>query len=252
MLTGMAKSELEAQRAYIDLVAKKTGWDYSTIARKAGLATTTITRPMGDPAYEGAMRVGTIAKVAAASRVAAPPDLLRDLPGTAAPPAPPAATGLVETPIRFMADQDMSKARPINHPDNKTRDLPVVGTAMGGPNGYFEMQGSIIEHVWRPPHLASVANAFALYVAGSSMEPRYEEGELIYCRPGRRPRPRNYVVLEMHQEHDGDPIMAMIGRYKRQTDTFIEIEKLNPPQTQKVPAGKVRRIHIISGTGPAD
>lgn len=150
-----------------------------------------------------------------------------------------------------LADQDMSKARPINYPDNKTRDLPVVGTAMGGPNGYFEMQGSIIEHVWRPPHLTAVTHAFALYVAGHSMSPRYDEGELIYCRPGKHPRPGNYVVIEMHQESDGAPIMATIGRYKRQAGGGIEIEKLNPPSVQKVPSAKIKRIHIIAGTGEA-
>lgn len=163
----------------------------------------------------------------------------------ASPPQPPGEKGA--SPI--ILDQDLSKARPINYPSNNTRDLPVLGTAMGGLNGYFEMQGTIIEHVWRPPHLATVTNAFALYVSGFSMSPRYEEGELIYCRPGRHPRPGNYVVLEMHQESDGAPIMATIGRYKRLAGNHYEIEKLNPPSVQKVPAGKVKRVHIIAGTG---
>jgi phage repressor protein C with HTH and peptisase S24 domain len=131
----------------------------------------------------------------------------------------------------------------------RSRDLPVLGNAMGGPDGYFEMQGVVIEHVWRPPSLATVRNAFALYVIGSSMAPRYEEGELIYCHPGRRPRIGDYVVVELAPEPGSDLIGATIGRFKRQTASHVELEKLNPATTLRIAAAKVSRIHIIVGTG---
>ena len=158
-------------------------------------------------------------------------------------PQPPAEAS------QMLTDPHIFQPRLIAVNSPKTLDLPVLGTAMGGPNGFFELQCVTIEHVRRPPHLATVQNAFALYVAGLSMSPRYEPGELIYCRLGRHPRPGNYVVLEMLPEHDGAPIMATIGRYKRLAGNYIEIEKLNPPSVQKVPAAKINRIHVIVGTG---
>jgi len=166
--------------------------------------------------------------------------------GVIAQPAQPAPA---EEPAPAY-DQPMARAIPLpSMQEAKLRDLPVLGSAMAGPEGYFEMQGQVIEHVWRPPFLMGVRGAFALYVVGQSMSPRYEEGELVYCTTNRRPAPGQYVVVEMKQESDGAPIMATIGRYRRQTASHVELEKLNPAGGVKLPAAKVHRIHVIVGTG---
>jgi phage repressor protein C with HTH and peptisase S24 domain len=148
-------------------------------------------------------------------------------------------------------DHDLRKAEPLpgGMQEQRNRTLPVLGSAMAGPDGYFEWQGQVIEHIWRPPSLATVKGAFALYVVGESMSPRYEEGELLHCHTARRPRPRDYVVVEMHPEHEGGPILATIGRYVRQTANHIELGKLNPVGTVRLPTARVNRIHIIVGTG---
>jgi phage repressor protein C with HTH and peptisase S24 domain len=154
-----------------------------------------------------------------------------------------------ESPAEFEHDLRRAVPMPANFQDQGQRDLPVLGNAMGGPEGYFEMQGNVIEHVWRPPYLNTVRNAFALYVIGSSMEPRYFEGELIYCRPDRRPRAGEFVVLETHPKGEGGPIAATIGQFRRQTANHIELEKLNPRTVLKVETARIHRIHLIVGTG---
>ena len=70
-----------------------------------------------------------------------------------------------------------------------SRDLPVLGTAMGGEEGAFEFNGEVVDYVRRPPGLEMARGAFAIYVQGESMAPRYEEGELVFVHPGRPARP---------------------------------------------------------------
>jgi phage repressor protein C with HTH and peptisase S24 domain len=220
----------------IDWIRKglaKPGKTQAGLAGALGIHPSGVTRLL---AGERQLKAAEIARAAAYLELDTAPALpqpLRDaVPAAQSGPAAPL------TPVPIPYTQEL-----------RSRDLPVLGNAMGGPDGYFEMQGMIIEHVWRPPSLATVRNAFALYVIGSSMAPRYEEGELIFCHPGRRPRTGDYVVVELGPEPGSDLIGATIGRFKRQTATHVELEKLNPPTTLRIGAGKVNRIHIIVGTG---
>ena len=70
-------------------------------------------------------------------------------------------------------------------PPTSGRDLPVLGAVKGGSEGFYFNEGEAKEYLVRPPILAGVATAFALYVEGDSMEPRYFAGELLYVNPNR-------------------------------------------------------------------
>jgi phage repressor protein C with HTH and peptisase S24 domain len=219
----------------IDWIRKgltKAGKTQAGLAGALGIHPSGVTRLL---AGERQLKAAEIARAAAYLEIdVAPalPESLREMFAPAVPPSP--AAGPAPIPLT----QDL-----------RSRDLPVLGNAMGGPDGYFDMQGQVIEHVWRPPFLATVRNAFALYVIGTSMAPRYEEGELIYCHPGRRPKTGDYVVVELRPEPGSDLIGATIGRFRRQTASHVELEKLNPASTLKITVAKVSRVHIIVGTG---
>jgi phage repressor protein C with HTH and peptisase S24 domain len=217
----------------IDWIRKglaKPGKTQAGLAGALGIHPSGVTRLL---AGERQLKAAEIARAAAYLELDPAPEIFPAA-ANATPPRAPSAPA----PLPLAYSQDAG-----------SRDLPVLGNAMGGPDGYFEMQGLVIEHVWRPPFLATVRNAFALYVIGSSMAPRYEEGELIYCHPGRRPKPGDYVVVELGPEPGSDLIGATIGRFKRQTGSHVELEKLNPAAVLRIAAAKVSRIHIVVGTG---
>ncbi len=103
-------------------------------------------------------------------------------------------------------------------PASMTKDLPVVGTAAGSAgDGAVQFDGGVIEYIRRPPALVSVKDAYAIYVVGTSMEPRLQEGSLQVVHPNRRPRPGDDVVLQVQRAADQD-----LQVYVKQLDRITE------------------------------
>jgi len=125
------------------------------------------------------------------------------------------------------------------------RDLPVVGAVKGGADGFYFNEGDAKEFVIRPPSLAGVANGFALYVDGESMEPRYFAGEILYVNPNRPITRACFVAVEMQ---DG---RGMIKQFLRRSDDLIQLRQFNPPKDIRLPAREVKRIYRITGSGEA-
>src|SRR5262249_13016843 len=61
--------------------------------------------------------------------------------------------------------------------------IPVYGHAMGGKDGGFILSGNQVSEVLAPPNLSHVPDAYAVYVVGDSMEPRYFAGEAVFVNP---------------------------------------------------------------------
>lgn len=125
------------------------------------------------------------------------------------------------------------------------RDLPVIGAVKGGADGFYFNEGDAKEFVVRPPTLAGVANGFALYVDGESMEPRYFAGEILYVNPNRPITRSCFVAVEMQ---DG---RGMIKQFLRRSDDLIQLRQFNPPKDIRLPTRDVKRIYRITGSGEA-
>ena len=126
--------------------------------------------------------------------------------------------------------------------------LPVKGAGQGGPDGVFPWNGEIVDYVSRPPHLAGIAEAYAVYVAGSSMEPRYYAGELVHVHPGRPVMPGAFVLVQLRPENDGDTPRAFIKRLVRRTATKVTFEQFNQAKELDIKASEVQSMHRIVGT----
>ena len=122
------------------------------------------------------------------------------------------------------------------------RDLPVLGAVKGGSEGFYFNEGDAKEYLIRPPALAGVANAFALYVEGDSMEPRYFAGELLYVNPNR-PITRNcFVAVELA---DGQ---GLIKQFLRRSDEQIVLRQFNPAKDIRIAVRDLKRIYRITGS----
>ena len=121
-------------------------------------------------------------------------------------------------------------------------DLPVLGTARGGSDALMFNDGEVVERVTRPSLLAGATQAYAVYMTGESMEPRYHALELLYVNPARPITGGCYVVL---QKANG---VAIVKRFTRRSDHVVVLEQLNPRVEIQVPAGEVAAIHRIVGS----
>lgn len=122
-------------------------------------------------------------------------------------------------------------------------DLPVLGAAMGGDNSLFFDNGAIHERIRRPPNLDGVRNAFAIYMVGDSMEPRYFAGEFLFVNPNRPPARNCFVVVELG---DGQ---GMVKQFIRRDDTILHLRQFNPDRDFEIEYEKVRSVYRIVGTG---
>jgi phage repressor protein C with HTH and peptisase S24 domain len=128
--------------------------------------------------------------------------------------------------------------------------IPVYGHAVGGKDGEFILNGNQVTEVLAPASLSSVADAYAVYVVGNSMEPRYFAGECVYVNP-RLPISRGaFVVAQIAGGEDGVP-HAYIKRFVSQDARRLRLEQYNPKKYLEFPAAKVVSVHriIMSGDG---
>lgn len=123
------------------------------------------------------------------------------------------------------------------------KDLPVMGTVKGGSEGFYFNEGEAKEFVERPAYLRGVSNAFALYVDGDSMEPRYFAGEMVYVNPNRPLTKSCFVAVEMQ---DGQ---GMIKQFHRRDDLEIVLKQFNPPREIILAVKDVKQIYRITGSG---
>ena len=125
------------------------------------------------------------------------------------------------------------------------RDVPLRGVAVGGEDGAFEFNGEIVDYVLRPPGIVRARDVFAIYVVGSSMAPRYEEGDLVFVHPGRPAHGGCDVLVELKAEAR-EPSPCLIKRLVRRDQNSLLLEQFNPPRRDiEIPLSQVRLLYRI-------
>lgn len=120
------------------------------------------------------------------------------------------------------------------------RNLPLLGTARGGGDEYYFGNGAeVLSLTYRPIELLNVRDAYAVYVHGDSMSPRYEPGEMLYVDPVRPVRAGDDVIVQLA---DGQ---GFVKRLVRRTGRSVVCRQFNPPEEVEYPSDQVRALHLI-------
>jgi phage repressor protein C with HTH and peptisase S24 domain len=127
--------------------------------------------------------------------------------------------------------------------------IPVYGQAVGGKDGEFVLNGNQVSEVLAPASLSSVPDAYAVYVVGDSMEPRYFAGETVFVNPRLPISKGAFVVAEISAGHEGDPPHAYVKRFVSQDSRRLRLEQYNPKKVLEFPTSKVVRVHRIIMSG---
>lgn len=138
-------------------------------------------------------------------------------------------------------------------PEFGMRDLPVRGVAAAGTDALFITNGEPHDWLLRPAVLIGVNEAYAVIAAGSSMEPRYFDGEVVFVHPGRRVAPgrHTFVVVQFYPQEEGEAPRAVIKKYERQTGTELVLSQYNPPEELRFAIETVKSIHLVVNPGDA-
>lgn len=142
--------------------------------------------------------------------------------------------------IRFMRDTIVDHRTVIRG----VEWIPVYGHAVGGKDGEFVLKGNQVSEVLAPPNLAHVPDAYAVYVVGDSMEPRYFAGETVFVNP-RLPISRgSFVVAQISKGEEAEP-RAYVKRFVSQDAKRLRLEQYSPKKILEFPASAVVAIHRI-------
>lgn len=136
---------------------------------------------------------------------------------------------------------------PYTPPEQWPRDLPVMGLAECGQDGWSLFNGEIIQMAPRPPNLAGVTKAYSIYTYGKSMEPRYFAGELLHIHPHKPVEPGDFVLVQIRPEADGEAPRAVVKRLVRRSGNKAVFEQYNPAKTVELKLSDIV-MHLIVGS----
>lgn len=123
----------------------------------------------------------------------------------------------------------------------------MLGRGMGGNDCEFiELDENPIEEVGCPEQLETVEGAYAVYVVGDSMSPKYDPGCLLYIHPNR-PHPKGTYVLVHVKSDMGGPPCGYIKQFVSLTPTRLILRQLNPEKEIEFERSQVVAIHRIVG-----
>ena len=127
--------------------------------------------------------------------------------------------------------------------------LRVLGMAECGPDGWSLWNGDVIDTIPTPSNLAGAPGAYAVYTVGSSMEPRYYEGELVFVHPGKPVTAGAFVLVQIKPEHEGDTPRAVVKRLVKRTPNKTVLEQFNPAKKFDIRNDDIVSMHRVVGSG---
>ncbi len=172
-------------------------------------------------------------------------DLLNVKPESLAEPAWLNQSQQVSSPA-ISTNAEVADLQPSVAASAMPRDVPVLGSTVGGSDGDFLLNGQVVDHVRRPPAIEAMRSAFALFVQGDSMWPWRAPGSLVYVHPARPPRNGDHVVVELHGTEEDGERPCLVKRLVKRTPTLLRLEQYNPPRDDiTIALDRVRSLYRV-------
>ena len=133
-------------------------------------------------------------------------------------------------PPRPIADRPPPRPiQPGAPPPARGDTIPIRSAARGGGEQEMFLGDGPIGYTPRPANLAGVRDAYAIYMVGDSMEPRYEQGWLLHVNPFKPPTRGRDIVL--YKTNDA----VLIKQFVRWDSDALMLRQLNPPMELRIP-----------------
>jgi transcriptional regulator with XRE-family HTH domain len=126
-------------------------------------------------------------------------------------------------------------------PTSRGDPIPIRSAGRGGGEQQMFLSDGPIGYTTRPANLNGIRAAYAIYMVGDSMEPRYEQGWLLHVNPFKPPtRGRDVVVYKQDQA-------VLIKQFLRWETDALLLRQLNPEQELRVPRDEIVECHLVVG-----
>src|SRR5437764_11588560 len=115
----------------------------------------------------------------------------------------------------------------------RAEPIPIRSAGRGGGEQEMFLADGPIGYTARPANLNGVRGAYAIYMVGDPMDPRYEQGWLLHVNPFKPPtRGRDVVVYK-----EGEAVL--IKQFVRWDTEALVLRQLNPAQELRIPRPEV-------------
>lgn len=164
---------------------------------------------------------------------------------TPRPPAPSNVTQFVRSMAPSVPPTNIARVSDLAVTHAEPRMIPVMGYAAGAlpGNGHLIM-GEQRALVPCPPTLANVEGAYAVYVSGTSMMPRYRPGELLFIHPLKEPVAGDYVVAQIEDQDTGE-LQGYVKQFVGWQGDDLVLSQHNPEREMRFPADHVHAVNKI-------
>jgi len=117
----------------------------------------------------------------------------------------------------------------INDGKGPAQAVPLIGLAQAGGGGYFDDAGFPVGKGWDEISFPQVddPHAYALEIAGDSMEPAYRDGTVIVVSPAAPVRRGDRIVVKTREGE------VMAKELKRKTARTVELRSFNPAHGER-------------------
>lgn len=125
------------------------------------------------------------------------------------------------------------------------KDIPVYGTAECGPGRFTINMGEPIDFVRRPPALAQKRGVYAIYAEGSSMEPIYEAGDLVYADTFRKVQSGRDCIIQLRQKTESGEPAYMLKRFLKRAGSKWIFKQFNPEKDVPIDDREIHAVHLV-------
>jgi phage repressor protein C with HTH and peptisase S24 domain len=122
--------------------------------------------------------------------------------------------------------------------------IPVLGVAEGSLGGSFAFTGQALAFVRRLPSLAHLPDVYAMKVAGLSMAPRYQPGDVVVVDPRRAFKAGDIIVIHT-QNHSADRTVVWLKQLVEDTGDRLIVRQLSDGAKNDWSKSIVKSVHRV-------
>lgn len=126
----------------------------------------------------------------------------------------------------------------------KSGMLPLFSAVQGG-GGEMLINNTPESWIDRPGQLRGISEAFALRVVGSSMYPKYNNGDIVLVNPNKKPAAGNYVVVSLRGASGEIGYIKQLVKIDKEK---LTLKQFNPEKTLSFAASEITAICKVVGS----
>jgi phage repressor protein C with HTH and peptisase S24 domain len=125
-------------------------------------------------------------------------------------------------------------------------DLPVFGTAQGGP-GVLVLSSQPFRVIARPHNLQGIENAFGILITGNSMSPEYREGDIAYVDPHIPPRAGDACLFQSERHGSVEALIKYLDKSPHASDEVWHVRQQTPDRKFTLKKAEWQKCYVLVG-----